>query len=85
MIDAAAVVRQAIGNDQIRRFMHVVIAGNLIEYSLGQWNMRSLALDDQKGLPLPVESNDIRTLLGLVENQATFGANEGFGVSIMGQ
>ena len=65
--------------------MHVVVAGNLIEYSLGQWNMRSFALNDEKGLPLSVKSNNIRTLLGLVENQTTFGANEGFGVSVVGQ
>jgi hypothetical protein len=83
MIDATTVVSQAIGNDQIRRFVYVIVAGNLIEYRLGQGNMRSLALNDQERLPLSVENNDIRTLLGLVKNQTPFGANERFWVSIV--
>ena len=83
MVDATAVVGQAIGDNQIGRFVYVIIAGNLVEYRLGQGDVGSFTFDDQKRLSLSIKNNNIRTLLGLVENQTTFGADERFRVGVV--
>ncbi len=63
--------------------MDVVVPGNLVENSLRERDVRSLALDHQKRLPLSVKDYNIRTFLGFIQRQAALGPDEGFRVGIM--
>ena len=62
----------------------MVVAANLVKYILRQRNMWSLAFDQQKRLPLPVEHNDVGPFLGLIQQKPPFRPDQGFGVGIVG-
>lgn len=75
VVNAAAVMHQSVGNNDVRRPMNVVVATNLVEYRLGQWDMWRFALNQQKRLALSVKDQNIGSLLGLVQHQSALGAN----------
>ncbi len=76
MINAATVVRQAVGDEQVRGFVDVIIAANLVKNSLRQGYMGGFAFDYQKRTARPVKYNDVGSFLQAIQGQATFCFNQ---------
>ena len=71
---------ETIGDNQIFYFQNHVVAGNLVEYRLGNFYVRSLVFYNHLRTQILVIKHRITTFFGAVQFQLYFVGQESFGV-----
>ena len=83
IVYVAAVVAEAVAHDEVIYLQHHVVAGNLVEYGLRDFHMRSLVFHNHAGTEVLVEKHRVAALFRAVEVKLYLVGKQTLGIALI--